>query len=76
MENNGSVFETIDWLILRETVLGRDHYRCHVCGKRATIAHHLTYSQGLLCDPKWLVSLCFKCHRKIHYLESESEIYE
>lgn len=72
-ESNGNFYETIDWYILRETVLERDHWRCIVCGRRAFQAHHLTYAFGLLCDPKWLVSVCSKCHFKIHWKGKEYE---
>lgn len=72
-ENNGNIYHTIDWFILQETVLDRDEHRCRVCGRRALVAHHLTYAFGILCNPRWLISLCWRCHFHIHWQRRKVE---
>jgi uncharacterized protein YlaI len=61
-----NIYASIDWFILRESVLEKYKWRCIVCGRYASIAHHLTYNYGVLCNRKWLIALCYKCHRKVH----------
>lgn len=73
VDGNGNVYETVDWIILRETVLDRDGHKCYVCGCRATVAHHLTYAYGVLCNPRWLISLCWNCHVKIYWKRERIE---
>lgn len=65
-EENGDVWGSFEWLALRESVLARDRWRCRVCGEYAEIAHHLHYYDGILCKPKWLISVCVNCHAVIH----------
>ena len=63
---NGDVWDSIEWALLREKVLARDKWKCRVCGRYAENAHHLTYALGILCDARWLISLCWSCHGVIH----------
>jgi 5-methylcytosine-specific restriction enzyme A len=67
-------YKTTRWKSKREKVLKRDEYRCRECrryGKttEATTVHHIN---PLLVRPdlrleSWnLISLCGKCHEKMH----------
>jgi hypothetical protein len=60
-----SEYDSIDWFNLREEVLERDKWKCKLCGEYASIAHHLTYKYGIICDPKWLMSMCRTCHDEL-----------
>jgi len=42
---------------------------CYKCGEEATLVHHLTYKR--VCNEKQtdLVTLCKKCHKKIHEVQ-------
>jgi hypothetical protein len=60
-------YHTPQWKALVKTVHRRDGYRCHFCPRRPGTAHHITYRDGVLCDPKWLLSVCWPCHNYIHY---------
>ena len=54
------------WKILRSKRLRKDKYKCKKCGKKATQVHHLTYCRiynEYLSD---LISLCTKCHKRLH----------
>ncbi len=56
---------------LREAVLGRDGYRCRVCGapgkeKRSIIVHHRVSGRSLL---RLMISLCPGCHSKVHRIK-------
>jgi 5-methylcytosine-specific restriction endonuclease McrA len=57
------------WDVLRRLVLKRDDYKCRICAASNTIldAHHIipVVNHG----PNWptnLITLCRKCHKKIH----------
>jgi hypothetical protein len=48
---------------MREQVLERDRFRCRACGtRRRLLVHHRTRSNA----PKVLVTLCIRCHSRIH----------
>ena len=48
---------------LRERVLKRDRFRCRGCGRRsALVVHHRDQSNCV----KLLVTLCIRCHIRIH----------
>jgi hypothetical protein len=56
----------VDWTAtLRRSIRERDGYICKICGMpqgdRALSVHHIDYNK-LNCDPKNLISLCWKCH--------------
>ena len=48
---------------LRERVLERDRFRCRGCGKRSALVVHHRDRQN---RPNLLVSLCIRCHVRIH----------
>lgn len=58
------------WLDKRQTILARDSFRCIICGSRNNLnVHHNVYIDGREpweYDNKYLVTLCQKCHSKIH----------
>ena len=55
---------------IRQFVLRRDNYRCRKCGEEdpenLTIHHVTPRSQSGEHDPDNLVTLCWRCHRRIH----------
>jgi 5-methylcytosine-specific restriction endonuclease McrA len=59
-------YYTVEWFYLKEAVLRRDGYTCRVCAGVAETAHHITYRYGVLCAPRWLVSVCWSCHARMH----------
>jgi hypothetical protein len=61
------IYRTPAWFALRKRVLQRDGYRCQRCGGRAVCAHHLNYQYGVICPTRFLVALCWRCHRLIHH---------
>ena len=56
-----------EWDRLRKRVFKRDRYQCTKCGSRRKLqAHHLTYKRVF---HEWLsdlITVCRKCHKKIH----------
>lgn len=63
-------YDTPEWAALVRLVHRRDGYRCHFCKGEVhkwDTAHHVTYREGVLCDPRWLLSTCWPCHDYIHY---------
>jgi len=54
--------------LLRNSVLGRDGWRCQSCGSRLGLeVHHITPRSKLGDDVEEnLITLCWECHRKIH----------
>jgi hypothetical protein len=61
------------WARKRKRILRRGRGRCEVCGRKATVVHHLTYE--LLCrEPEdHLVALCDGCHHGAHELASQGK---
>lgn len=61
----------------RRAVLERDNYQCRACGtggeNRLQLHHWVYRSRGGTHDPSNLVTVCFRCHRKIH--EAKLDIY-
>jgi len=59
------------WLILRMQALQRDKFRCARCGNRRFLhVHHVHYKDDLAtCTVDDLLTLCEKCHKKIHKKE-------
>ena len=67
-EDKEDVWKSFEWEELREEVLYDAGYVCAECGSRATTVHHRTYAEGIICDKKHLVALCWNCHRYHHYM--------
>jgi 5-methylcytosine-specific restriction endonuclease McrA len=55
---------------LRKQVLRRDGWRCQVCGSRQNLqVHHKRFrSQQGSDDDLNLITLCARCHEKLHLL--------
>ena len=58
------------WERKRSEIMGRDGYKCRLCGSRKELrVHHLKYSNG---KRAWeypnidLITLCDECHQKVH----------
>ncbi|MCT0503208.1 HNH endonuclease [Lactococcus cremoris] len=67
------------WRSKRDTALRRDKYECRNCKRfgittTATVVHHVWFLRDY---PKWwlclwnLISLCEKCHNKMHNRDSD-----
>lgn len=57
-----------EWFTLRENVKARDHNQCRVCNKKTElVVHHKTYERWRLCLSEDLMTVCKKCHEKIHF---------
>ena len=54
------------WQAKRERVLRRDKHTCQTCRQQATEVHHQTYQNVGNESLTELVSLCQRCHRRIH----------
>jgi hypothetical protein len=60
-------YKTEDWDRKRGQALRRDNFRCVACGGRAQHVHHRAYRADLTTVPvEDLVSLCWRCHSKLH----------
>jgi len=69
----GKSFElyTTDWTrTLKRSIRERDQYICRLCGieqnDRLHDVHHIDYDKKN-CNPKNLITLCLKCHRKTNH---------
>jgi len=55
------------WLVkLFESILERDNYKCQICKEKAQLVHHIDKDNSNN-NPNNLVSLCNKCHLKLHF---------
>jgi hypothetical protein len=56
------------WLEIRSKILLRDHFRCQECGyyKHLEVHHIVPKSKGGGDNPENLVTLCTRCHGKVH----------
>lgn len=55
------------WKEKRAAVLERDHYRCKICGSCMDLhVHHVTYERLYHEELDDLITLCGKCHRRLH----------
>ena len=59
--------QSAEWKNTRDKVLYRDHFMCQGCLEvRATQVHHLSYKNIGNEFLFQLISLCDKCHERIH----------
>lgn len=67
-ENYNKYIHSSAWRRKRERVLKRDHYKCRKCGKRncRLEVHHLTYKNFGDEPLNDLITVCSRCHHKIH----------
>jgi 5-methylcytosine-specific restriction endonuclease McrA len=62
-----------EWRELRERVLERDNHLCQGCLlANAAVVHHLTYDNIMAEFLFELISLCDRCHDRIHGVNSPS----
>ena len=63
------------WKKIREEVFVRDNFICKDCGEIATEVHHTDYDFLWTEKEKdFCISVCNKCHKKIHkIIEEENE---
>ncbi len=60
-------YKTPEWRLLKSYVVeAREKGICQYCGGRAQTAHHLSYHQGIICNPRFLQAVCWPCHDGIH----------
>lgn len=54
------------WTHVRLAVLARDHYRCQLCGGKATAVDHIRPRSrgGSLLDPRNLRAICRSCNSR------------
>ena len=67
------------WLAKRQAILARDSFRCVICGSNNGLnVHHSAYIYGREpweYDNKYLVTLCHKCHAKLHGKKATKQTY-
>jgi len=58
---------SVDWTkTLKKAIKERDHYTCNLCNNQDDLViHHIDYNKKN-CNPNNLITLCRKCHSKIH----------
>jgi 5-methylcytosine-specific restriction endonuclease McrA len=52
----------------RSQVLERDEKCCRACGSRQTL--HVHHRRPGIHEPNWLVTLCARCHARVHRLQT------
>ena len=57
-----------NWDKIRRWVLTRDNFRCKVCGLRLEVHHLIPVAKGGSHSPNNLVTVCSKCHKRIHQI--------
>ncbi len=56
-----------EWKELKEERLKKDNYKCVLCKSQERLTcHHLTYKRIFKEEINDLISLCKKCHSRIH----------
>lgn len=71
---NREFYTSKKWERMRAAILKRDGYRCRICARygrirQATTVHHIKHLDEypeLALDPSNLISVCTKCHNKLH----------
>jgi 5-methylcytosine-specific restriction endonuclease McrA len=55
-----------NWNKIRKNILGRDLWRCRICGEEHILhVHHIDWNRANN-NKNNLVTVCSKCHRAIH----------
>ena len=71
------------WIKARYLILNRDKFTCQICSAKKEWGyqmqvHHIKYinnKEPWEYPPSYLVTLCIRCHRKVHCLEPEKQPY-
>ena len=57
---------SVDWTeTLKRSIRERDNYICQLCSQYGNVVHHIDENKQN-CNINNLITLCAKCHRKIH----------
>jgi hypothetical protein len=78
---NQQVRHSIEYKLWKDSVFARDHWNCQNCGKMGgnLEAHHI---KGFASNPELRfaidngITLCLKCHRKVHSRLDASQVVE
>ena len=63
----GEYIHSVAWDEMRQKVLRRDGFKCVCCGESKNLnVHHTTYENLGAEKMSDLVTLCQKCHEKVH----------
>ena len=63
----GEYIHSVAWEETRQKIFRRDGFRCVCCGESKNLnVHHITYENLGAEKPSDLVTLCQKCHEKVH----------
>jgi hypothetical protein len=65
----GKSFEpyTVDWTkTLKRAIKERDHYSCNICESQEDLVIHHKDCNKKNCNPNNLITLCRRCHSKVH----------
>lgn len=63
----GEYIHSVAWEETRQKIFRRDGFRCVCCGASKNLnVHHITYDNLGAERPSDLVTLCQKCHEKVH----------
>ena len=61
------------WQRCRESVMARHNWICQLCGRPASICHHIeevtaanVFDPRVTLNPDNLMCLCYQCHNQIH----------
>ena len=80
-KERSEIYNTKEWLGLRNSVLKRDGYLCQVCAgnritKAAEIVHHIKEIRkgGDPFDKKNCISVCRQCHSDIHSRPKDPQV--
>jgi hypothetical protein len=56
-----------DWTkTLKRSIRERDNYICQLCSQYGNEVHHIDYNKKN-CNPRNLITLCSKCHRRTNF---------
>ena len=74
-------YSSKQWQQVRKSVLYRDNYVCKICGRPASIVHHINFlnpdninNPDISLNPDNLVSVCIDCHNRIHNTTDDRRI--
>ena len=69
--SHSRISKTTRWKQMRERVIKRDKYRCVKCKSRTNLTvHHKTYVRKDKEKQKDLITLCQRCHTRLHQTDN------
>lgn len=64
-----------EWKKKRDERIKLDNNQCQICGSKTKLeVHHLTYDRVFQEDMDDLITLCDRCHRKVHGMDSSKSV--